>query len=143
MRATAFCSSLFEREAGDRGLPARLSFGILELIELYGPLTPTSLELESGLAGTTLRERVQALSDKALVARLPNPDDKRSYFLAVTQDGTTMLKETRAAVRALEQALEHELGSLEAYREPLERLRGAAQVLFAEQQRRGVNEALR
>ena len=143
MRATAFCSSLFEREAGDRGLPARLSFGILELIELYGPLTPTSLELESGLAGTTLRERVQALNDKALVERLPNPDDKRSYFLAVTQDGTTMLKETRAAVRALEQALEHELGSLEAYREPLERLRGAAQVLFAEQQRRGVNEALR
>ena len=134
MRATAFCSSLFEREASERGLPPKLSFGILELIELYGPLTPTSLELESGLAGTTLRERVQALSDGALVERRPNPDDKRSYFLAVTDEGAAMLKETRAAVRAL--------GSVEQYREPLERLRGAAQVLFAEQQGR-VNESLR
>ena len=142
MRATAFCSSLFEREASERGLPLKLSLGILELIELYGPLTPTSLELESGLAGTTLRERVQALSDGALVERRPNPDDKRSYFLAVTGEGAAMLKETRAAVRALESALEQDLGSVEQYREPLERLRGAAQVLFAEQQGR-VNESLR
>jgi DNA-binding MarR family transcriptional regulator len=142
MRATAFCSSLFEREATERGLPLKLSLGILELIELYGPLTPTSLELESGVAGTTLRERVQALTDKALVERRPNPDDKRSYFLAVTPDGTAMLRETRAAVRALEDALETDLGSLEAYREPLERLRGAAQVLFAEHQGR-IKEPLR
>lgn len=143
MRTTAFCSSLFEREASGRGLPPKVSFGILELIEVYGPLTPTSLELESGLAGTTLRERVQALSDNALVERRPNLDDKRSYFLAVTPQGTTALNESKASVRAVEEALERELGPLEAYRVPLEKLRGAAQVLFAEQQGRGVNETLR
>ena len=124
-------------------LPPKISFGILELIEVYGPLTPTSLELESGLAGTTLRERVQALSDNALVERRPNLDYKRSDFLAVTPQGTTALNESKAAVRAVEEALERELGPLEAHRVLLEKLRGAAQVLFAEQQGRGVNETLR
>ena len=85
---------------------------------------------------------MQALSDKALVERRPNLDDKRSYFLAVTRRGRrTALNESKAAVRAVEEALERSWAPLEDYREPLEELRGAAQVLFAEQQGRGVNEA--
>ena len=74
---------------------------------------------------------MQALSDNALVERRPNLDDKRSYFLAVTPQGTTALNESKASVRAVEEALERGLGPLKAYRVPLEKLRGAAQVLFA------------
>ena len=127
-RTTALLSRLFERQAG----AARPLHGaLLTLIHILGPITPTDLERESGLPATTLRENVQALLAAGLVRRVPNPDDRRSYFLDSTPEGKAALDAAVPAMRAVEEEIEHELGiPLESYREQVTKLREAAQRLL-------------
>jgi DNA-binding MarR family transcriptional regulator len=127
-RAAALIDRLFEHELGRTGRRPLLQGGLLALIHIHGPITPSELERESGRAGTTLRENVQALVKAGLVRRVPNPADGRSYFLDSTRKGQALLDAWVPAMTAVEEAIERELGrSLETYRRPLERLRQAAQ----------------
>lgn len=122
----AFVSQLFDQELVRRGLgPAQA--GMLILVDRHRPATPTALEEVSGLAGTTLRERLQGLIEEGYVRRLPNEADRRSYFLDTTPKGRRFLVATGAAVLAVEGELERRLGRpLESYREPLEHLHACA-----------------
>src|SRR5688500_18832913 len=87
----AWVSQLFDHELVRRGVePAQV--GVLSLIELNEPVTPTTLEQEIGLPGATLRERVHSLVDAGLVARIPNEKDGRSYFLETTPAGKDLLR---------------------------------------------------
>jgi DNA-binding MarR family transcriptional regulator len=105
---------------------------MVTLMEIHGTITPTDLEAETGIPKTTLRGRVQGLARAGLVHRVPNEDDRRSYFLEVTPEGREFLKAMRPIVRAAEQAIEEELGvPLEDYRGPLERLRKANRALLS------------
>ena len=82
----AWVSQLFDHELVKRDIePAQV--GVLTMIELHEPVTPTTLEQEIGLPGATLRERVHSLVDAGFVARLPNEQDGRSYFLETTPEG--------------------------------------------------------
>ena len=127
-RTTALLSRLFERQSG----AARPIHGaLLTLIHILGPITPTDLERESGLPATTLRENVQALVSAGLVRRVPHPEDRRSYFLGSTRKGEAALDAAVPAMRAVEESIESELGTpLESFREPVTRLREAAQRLL-------------
>ena len=127
-RTTAILTRLFERELARTGVRSPVQGALLALVHIHGPITPSALERESGLAGSTLRENVQALLDAGLVRRFPNPDDGRSHFLDSTRKGEAALDRQVPAMRAVEEAVERELGrSLETYRLPVERLRDAAQ----------------
>jgi hypothetical protein len=107
--ANALASQLFVRELTRRGYPFT-HVGLLTLIDIYGPITPSDLELEIAIPKTTLR--------------VANPDDRRSHFIEVTPEGKQFLREMEPIVRATEQVIEAELGaSLEDYRVRLERLR--------------------
>jgi DNA-binding MarR family transcriptional regulator len=129
--ANSLASQIFVRELVRAGYPMT-QVGMLTLIEIHGPITPTDLEAETGIPKTTLRGRVQGLYRAGLVRRVPNEDDRRSYFLEVTPEGREFLKAMRPIVRAAEQAIEEELGvSLEDYRGPLERLRKANRALLS------------
>ena len=129
-RTTAILNRLFERELARTRLRRPVHGTLLTLIHIYGPITPTELERESGLAGTTLRENVQALLNARLVRRVPNPDDGRSYLLDSTKNGQAVLDASVPAMRAVEEAVERELGRpLESYRGSIERLRDAAQAV--------------
>jgi DNA-binding MarR family transcriptional regulator len=129
--ANSLASQIFVRELIRAGYPMT-QVGMLTLIEIHGPITPTDLEAETGIPKTTLRGRVQGLARAGLVHRVPNEDDRRSYFLEVTPEGREFLKAMRPIVRAAEQAIEEELGvPLEDYRGPLERLRKANRALLS------------
>jgi DNA-binding MarR family transcriptional regulator len=128
--ANALASQLFDRELEESGLvPGQ--FGVLTALFHAGPSTPTRLEQETGMAPSTLRERLGALHAAGYIARRPNPADGRSYYLEVTPAGRRFLKEARPALARLERRLAKALGRpLEDYREPLEELRRAEQKLL-------------
>jgi DNA-binding MarR family transcriptional regulator len=131
--ANAFASQTFDRELVRLGLNPSTQVGVLALIHQDGPITPTGLEQRSGLASTTLRERVQGLIEAGFVERIPNEADRRSHFLDTTQAGDDFLRAARQAARAAEQALgERTETSMDDYRRLLVRLREACQEILAE-----------
>jgi DNA-binding MarR family transcriptional regulator len=126
----ALASQLFDRQLAQLGLKP-VQFGLLTVVATHGPITPTSLERESGLLPTTLRERLRALERAGFVHRVSNPRDRRSHFVEITPDGVSFLKQASIAIRAVESDITRELGApVEEYRQPLERLRVAAQSLL-------------
>lgn len=102
--ANALSSELFDRELVRLGIRP-IQVGVLLLISMYGPITPSGLEQESGLAGTTQRERIQSLVAGGYVRRTPNPDDRRSYFLETTSAGEAYLEQAIPALRTAERAI--------------------------------------
>jgi len=113
------------------GLPPSL-FAILALIAIHEPVTPTRLAEESGVRPTTLRDMIGEMTAAGHVRRLENEADRRSYFLATTESGAEFLRRADRVVQALEEDLERELGGpVDELREPLRRLRRAAQTLWA------------
>jgi DNA-binding MarR family transcriptional regulator len=127
--ANALASQLFVRELTRAGYPFT-HVGLLTLIDMFGPITPSDLEHETAIPKTTLRGRLRGLYGRGLIQRVPNPEDKRSHFVGVTADGKRFLREMEPVVRATERVIEAELGSsLEDYRVQLERLRAAEQKL--------------
>jgi DNA-binding MarR family transcriptional regulator len=128
--ANALASQLFVRELTRRGYPFT-HVGLLTLIDMYGPITPGDLELQTAIPKTTLRGRLHNLYRRGLLQRVPNPDDRRSHFVEVTPEGREFLKEMEPVVIATEQTIEAALGSsLEDYRVDLERLRIVEQQLL-------------
>jgi DNA-binding MarR family transcriptional regulator len=129
--ANSLASQIFVRELLRAGYPFT-QVGMLTLIGIHGPITPSGLEAETGIPKTTLRGRVQSLHQSGYVRRQPNPADRRSHFLEITPKGSEFLKEMEPVVEAAERAIERELGvPLEEYRAPLERLRKANRALLS------------
>jgi DNA-binding MarR family transcriptional regulator len=91
------------------GIPAFL-LALLTHIRDHQPVTPSTVSAAAGLPVTTVRDNVQRLVDRGLVERRPNPDDGRSYFLAVTERGGEVLREAGEALLAAYELLERELG---------------------------------
>ncbi|HET7530316.1 MAG TPA: MarR family winged helix-turn-helix transcriptional regulator [Mycobacteriales bacterium] len=128
--SNAFVSQLFDQELLRAGIqPAQV--GILTLVREAEPVTPTHLEERSGVAGGTLRGHVRQLLRDGLVARRPNADDARSYFLVTTPQARTLLARARPVLRRVERMLDGALaGSLEDYRGALADLESAARALL-------------
>jgi DNA-binding MarR family transcriptional regulator len=129
--ANALASQVFVRELLRAGYPPT-QVGLLTLIHLHGPITPSGLEAETGIPKTTLRGRVQSLIRRGFVSKTASEEDRRSYFLDVTSEGEQFLREMEPVLRAAERVIEEELGvPLQDYREPLERLRLANRALLS------------
>ncbi|HEY6584830.1 MAG TPA: MarR family transcriptional regulator [Gaiellaceae bacterium] len=128
--ANALASQLFVRELNRAGYPFT-HVGLLTLIDLYGPITPGDLEDETAIPKTTLRGRLQGLYQRGYLRRVPNPEDRRSHFVEVTEQGRKFLEEMQPILRRTERVIEDEVGTpLEDYRGPLERLRLAERKLL-------------
>lgn len=131
--SNAYASSLFDRELERAGLvPAQA--GLLDLIGRSEPVTPTGLEQAVGLPGATVRARVRSLEDDGYVERRPNPNDARSYFLAMTESGREFLEVARETIERVEKMISEEMGKpIEDLRSSLEELLEATRsVLFNE-----------
>lgn len=130
----ALLSRLLGRELASEGRRMIPHGALLALVHILGPITPSNLERESGIPGATLRRMVQALVDEGYVRRLPNPDDRRSYFLDSTKRAERALDAVVPAMRAVEERIEAVAGSsLEDLRPGLANLRRAAQSLLADE----------
>jgi DNA-binding MarR family transcriptional regulator len=62
-------------------------FGLLLHVHARGRMTPSQLADETRVTNTTIRDQVQNLVERGLLARKPNPDDARSYLLELTPEG--------------------------------------------------------
>jgi DNA-binding MarR family transcriptional regulator len=80
------------------------------LIGAEGPLTPTELAARMAMPLSTVLFRAGKLERRGHAERAPNPDDRRSYLLRLTDDGTRLLAEARPRFRALAEAVEARLG---------------------------------
>jgi DNA-binding MarR family transcriptional regulator len=105
--ASQLTNTLIQREFEAIGLPGYW-VGVLHLIWLNEPVTPTALEALSGVRPTTLRDVVDELVQRGQVKREPNPNDRRSTLLSVTDEGERVAIDAMNATRkAYKQLQEH------------------------------------
>ena len=111
----AFAIQNLSREALERafaGLPLNpREWGVLSVLRVYGPQTPTGLATFLGMAPTTLSSMIDRLARRGLVRRAPNPTDGRSHTLDVTPAGRKLLEAAGPRFQAVLDGLDAELGS--------------------------------
>jgi DNA-binding MarR family transcriptional regulator len=80
------------------------------LIGAEGPWTPTALAGRMEMPLSTVLFRVGRLEKRGHVERQPNPDDRRSYLVRLSEDGQALLGQARPRFRAYAEAVEARLG---------------------------------
>jgi DNA-binding MarR family transcriptional regulator len=82
------------RQEDQTGLsPSQLS--ALSTVEKCGPMTLGALAAKERVAPPTTTRVVGKLLEQGLVAREPDPDDRRVHRVGVTADGRAVLSESR------------------------------------------------
>jgi DNA-binding MarR family transcriptional regulator len=84
-------------------------FGLLVHVHHRGRMTPSQLAEETRVTNTTIRDQVQNLVDRGLLARTPNPEDARSYLLELTPAGKGFYEQGTAAYDRARKRLVQEL----------------------------------
>jgi len=107
-------------------LPAE-DYPVYVLVGAEGPWTPTGLARRLEMPLSTMLFRLGRLERRGHAERVPNPDDRRSYLIRLTDEGERLLGDARPAFRDYALAVEGRLGSgrVEELRAALEELRGA------------------
>ena len=82
------------------------------LIGAEGPWTPTALTARVEMPLSTVLFRVGRLEKRGHVERIPNPDDRRSYLVRLTDEGVRLLAQARPRFRAYAEAVESRLGDV-------------------------------
>ena len=80
------------------------------LVGAEGPWTPTALAARMAMPLSTVLFRVKRLEQRGHAERIPNPDDRRSYLVSLTDDGRKLLQKARPRFRAYAEAVEERLG---------------------------------
>jgi DNA-binding MarR family transcriptional regulator len=81
------------------------------LIGAEGPWTPTAFAERVQMPLSTVLFRIGRLEARGHAQRIPNPDDRRSYLVQLTEAGQQLLGEARPRFRAYAEAVEARLGS--------------------------------
>ena len=91
--AVARTARRLRQEAGG-GLSPTLT-AALATVERHGPLTPSELAVREGIQRPSVSRLVARLEEQALISRTADPQDGRSFLIAVTAEGTALLRELR------------------------------------------------
>lgn len=99
----------------------------LTTIDCHGPLTPSELAARERIQRPTATRVLARLEEAGLIARTPDPADRRSSLVSATPAGSALLVELRARRDAwmaarLEQLTAQELATLESATGILERM---------------------
>jgi DNA-binding MarR family transcriptional regulator len=102
-------------------------YPVYVIVGAEGPWTPTRLAARLEMPLSTVLFRLGRLERRGHAERVPNPDDRRSYLIRLTEDGERLLGEARPAFRDYAEAVEGRLGSekVDALRTALDELRQA------------------
>ena len=76
----------------------RYHYSMLSALEEFGPMSQAELGLRCGLDRSDTSAAVTDLAERTLVARDPDPDDRRRNVVAVTPDGIAHLQRLDAVV---------------------------------------------
>ena len=101
---------LVERELSSDGVePA--DYALLSLIGVRGPARLTEVAAALGTRITTASDAVRRLESRGHVARLPNPDDGRSWLFELTEAGDDEWRRGWAALRRIDAILASKNGN--------------------------------
>jgi DNA-binding MarR family transcriptional regulator len=67
----------------------------LSTVERHGPMTPSELAARERIQRPTATRVLARLEEMGLIARTPDPQDRRSSLVSVTPDASAMLAEQR------------------------------------------------
>ena len=81
-------------------------YGVISLIGVQGPISPTDLAARLGMPPTSVSRHVARFLREGYVARLPNEADGRSYLLEMTDAGRAV---ARPIAERLYRIVQHEL----------------------------------
>jgi DNA-binding MarR family transcriptional regulator len=81
------------QEAGNDLSPSLNS--ALATVERHGPMTPSELAVRERIQRPTVTRILARLEQAGLVARTPDPDDRRSSLVAATAEGRALMEELR------------------------------------------------
>lgn len=76
----------------------------LRIVEESGPLRPSELAGRLHVAPRSATEVIDALEERALIVRSPDPNDRRAVLVEVSHDGRRVAEEFAAARRAQAEA---------------------------------------
>jgi DNA-binding MarR family transcriptional regulator len=121
-------AQLIDAALADTVLPAE-DYPFYVFIGAEGPWTPTGLAQRLEMPLTTVLFRVRRLERRGHLKRTPNPDDGRSFRIALTPAGQRLLRKARPKFREAAEAVEARLGSerVETLRTALAGLRDAVE----------------
>jgi DNA-binding MarR family transcriptional regulator len=113
------------QEAGGDLSPSQTA--ALVTLERYGPLTPSELADLERVQRPTATRIVARLEEAGLAARAADPDDRRSFVVAATPEGSALLRKLRTRknaylARRLRDLDAADLATLERAADILERL---------------------
>jgi DNA-binding MarR family transcriptional regulator len=80
------------------------------MIGAEGPWTPTAFAARVEMPLSTVLFRIGRLESRGHAERIPNPDDRRSYLVRLTDEGQRLLRQARPRFRAYAEAVEARLG---------------------------------
>jgi DNA-binding MarR family transcriptional regulator len=80
------------------------------MIGAEGPWTPTAFAARVEMPLSTVLFRIGRLESRGHAERIPNPDDRRSYLVRLTDEGQRLLGQARPRFRACAEAVEAALG---------------------------------
>ena len=102
--------AMIARALEGTGLPAE-DYPFYVFVGAEGPWTPTGLAERLGMPLSTVLFRIRRLERRGHAERTPNPEDGRSFLIALSAEGQRLLAVARPAFRARAEAVEAELGA--------------------------------
>jgi DNA-binding MarR family transcriptional regulator len=81
------------QEAGQELSPSLTT--ALATVERHGPLTPSELAARERIQRPTATRVLARLEDEGLIARTPDPQDRRSALVSITPAGSDLLADLR------------------------------------------------
>ena len=117
---------MIEAALAQTNLPPE-DYPVYVLVGAEGPWTPTGLARRMEMPLSTMLFRLGRLERRGHAERVPNPADRRSYLIRLTDEGEQLLGDARPAFRDYATAVEARLGSerVASLRAALEELRDA------------------
>ncbi len=88
-------------------------YQVLVAITTETPTSQLSLARRLGIDKNAMTSVIDALENRGLVQRRPDPEDRRARQIIPTDDGRTLLSSARNALRAVEEGLMRDLSAAE------------------------------
>jgi len=108
-KATRHLTQFYDRHLGPAGLNIG-QYALLGRLAARGPIAMTAFADVMGMDRTTLGRNLQPLERDGLVTIAPDPDDRRSRRLALTEQGQARLVTARPLWAAAQDDLESRFG---------------------------------
>ena len=127
----------FERLMGDSGLAPQEGH-LLSYLRSYAPCPIAEVVTVFGLRGSTATSVLDRLEERGLLARRPNPDDRRSFLLDLTAEGRRIAERVQTFVDALERAIAKKVTKEEeeGFRAVMEAIHAVTEVTLVERKKR-------